>query len=109
MQIVLTLILSVILYLAFPFLYVKGYGKVCVKKGKKLALINSIVCELISVIIAIIIGLEPETNGTMFAQGFLYYFIAKKILIDDSITEEALEEKDSEQHKGFSDNQENKM
>lgn len=69
-------------------------GKVSEKKGKKLALWNSIICEIIFTIGGFAIGVEPATNGTMFAQGFFYYFIAKKILIDYSIVEHQTSEKE---------------
>lgn len=80
------LILTVISYLIFPIIYVKKNGKVSENLGKKLALWNSIICALIFFIVGFCIGLEPSTNSTMFAPAFFYYFIAKSILIDKTIT-----------------------
>ena len=94
MEIVISLLLSIICYLIFPICYRYSNGKVSEKKGKKLALWNSIICEAIFTIGGFAIGVEPSTNGTMFAQGFFYYFIAKKILVDYSIDEEQQQEKE---------------
>lgn len=94
MEIVISLLLSIICYLIFPICYRYSIGKVSEKKGKKLALWNSIICEAIFTIGGFAIGVEPSTNGTMFAQGFFYYFIAKKILVDYSIDEEQQQEKE---------------
>ena len=80
------LFLTVISYLIFPIIYVKKNGKVSEKLGKKLALWNSIICALIFLVLGICMGLEPSTNGTMFAPAVFYYFIAKSILIDKTIT-----------------------
>ena len=82
MQILIALLLTIVCYLIFPICYRYFYGKVDEKKGKKLALWNSIVCEVIFIICGMTYGVDPSTNGTMIAQGFFYYFISKKILID---------------------------
>lgn len=79
---IISLLLTALAYLIFPALYVFFKGKVPEKKGKKLALINSIAWELIFTIAGASLNLEPTTTGSMFAQGFFYYFIAKRILID---------------------------
>ena len=94
MEIVLAFLLTALAYLAFPVGYYMVNGKVSEKKGKKLALWNSIICEAIFTIGGFAIGVEPSTNGTMFVQGFFYYFIAKKILVDYSIDEEQQQEKE---------------
>lgn len=91
LEIVISLLLTVISYLIFPICYRYKNGKVSEKKGKKLALWNSIICEAIFTIGGFAIGVESSTNGTLFAQGFLYYFIAKKILVDYSIPEKQQE------------------
>lgn len=76
------LLLTMFAYLIFPLCYRFANGKVYEKKGKKLALWNSIICEAIFTIGGLLMGLGASTSGTMFAQGFLYYFITKRILID---------------------------
>lgn len=80
MEIVLAVLLTALAYLAFPVGYYVVNGKVSEKKAKKMALLNSVICEAIFTIGGFAIGVAPSTNGTMFAQGFLYYFIAKAIL-----------------------------
>lgn len=92
MEILVALSLSIICYLIFPICYRCARGKVGENKGKKLALCNSIICEVIITIAGFLIGVEAATNGTMFAQGFLYYFIVKKILIDKSIDEHVFDD-----------------
>ena len=86
-----TLLLSIFAYLIFPICYRYSNGKVNEKKGKKLALWNSIICEVIFTTIGFAVGVEPSTKGSMFAQGFFYYFIAKRIMIDYSLTNESNE------------------
>lgn len=80
MEIIITLLLSIIYYLAFPIIYRVKKGKVSESKAKKLALWNSIICEAINVVFGIAMNIEPNT--LLFAQGFLYYFIAESILVD---------------------------
>lgn len=96
-------LLTVVSYLIFPICYRHSNGRVCEKKGKKLALWNSIVCAIIFLILGICIGLEPSSNGTMFAPAFLYYFVSKSILIDKTlpnqeITNDKSLEKNVEHH-----------
>lgn len=87
MEIFISLIFTVIVYLCFPVLFILFNGKVCVTKGKKFALWNSIICAAIFLFGGIIIGKEPNMNGTMFAPAFFYYYIAKAIMIDKSLTD----------------------
>lgn len=101
MEILISLLITLVAYLIFPICYRYSNGKVSEKKGKKIALWNSIICEAIFTIGGFAIGVEPATNGTMFAQGFFYYFIAKKILIDYSISEQK-EIKKGEKTESFS-------
>ena len=58
---------------------------------------NSIICEAIFTIIGFAIGLQPATNGAMFAQGVFYYFITKKILINYSLKDELDPNKNNEE------------
>ncbi len=82
LQLGLAFFITLICYLIFPFIYLGINGKVDPKKGHKLALWNSIICAGIFFIFGIILGLSPTFNGSMFAPAFLYYFVAKLILVD---------------------------
>ena len=95
-ELIVCLLLTLFAYLIFPLSYKLTKGKVSERKGKKLALWNSIICEAIFTIGSISIGLEPATNGTLFAQGFLYYFVAKGILIDPNKKDEPAKSKAQE-------------
>lgn len=75
-------------YLFFPFIYAQE-GKVSKKKGKKIALWNSIICEIIFTSIGF--AINGATAAISFAQGIFYYFIAKKILIDPELEEDISE------------------
>ena len=84
------LFLTAFIYLIFPIVYLLKKGKVGVKKGRKMALINSIVCAIIFLIIAIAIASNNKNlnmSGYSFAPAVTYYFIAKFILTDKNINE----------------------
>ena len=99
-MIFLAILLTAFVYLIFPILYVANNGKVNPKKGKKIALSNSIVCASIFFLITLIIvstskdGWGAEMGGYSLAPAFLYYFIAKAILTDKNLNDDA--EKPSE-------------
>jgi len=74
-------------------------GKVYRKKGKKIALWNSIIwCTLFCIVLAIISN--GETAITSFAPAVTYYFISKWILIDKTIPDEIKNEYDVEHLEG---------
>lgn len=98
LEIGISLLLTIICYLIFPIIYLKTKGKVAEKKGKKLALWNSIVCATVFFVIGMAIGLQPATNGTMFAPAVLYYFISKFILIDYNMKENSFVKKIESQY-----------
>ncbi len=75
------LLLTVIVYLFFPIIYISSNEKLPAPQAKKYALINIIVCAGIFIIIRTISGLDALAAGG-FAPAVLYYFIAKAILID---------------------------
>ena len=79
-MIILDLILTVIIYLSFPVTYRLIFGRVSVKKAKKMAIINSVVCAIIFEIFQLI----SFANDTSYTPNFLpaipYYYIAKAIL-----------------------------
>ena len=97
LELFISFLCTMVAYLIFPIIYVYTKGKVTKKKGKKIALWNSIVCEAIFTIIGFAIGLQPATNGSMFAQGVLYYFIAKRILINYSLKDELDQNKNNKE------------
>lgn len=82
MELVLAILLTALAYLIFPIIYRSKNGKVCERKAKKIALWNSIICEAIFTIGEMLIGADPTTMGSLFAQGFLFYFISHSILVD---------------------------
>lgn len=81
LSLVIDLILTIFVYLIYPISYRCANGKVSKSKGKKIALLNSIICAGLFCLVRAVI-----TNGaivvTTFAPAVLYYFIAKLILID---------------------------
>ncbi|MBQ6922370.1 MAG: hypothetical protein IJQ66_04705 [Clostridia bacterium] len=99
-MIFLAILLTAFVYLIFPILYVANNGKVNPKKGKKIALSNSIVCASFFFLITLIIvstskdGWGAEIGGYSLAPAFLYYFIAKAILTDKNLNDDT--EKPSE-------------
>ena len=86
-MIILAILLTAFVYLFFPIVYVMKNGKVSPKKGKKLALLNVIVCALLFFIATLIYvsaskdNSKAEIGGYSLAPAFFYYFIAKWILI----------------------------
>lgn len=83
MIILIDLLLTVFVYLFFPFLYRKIKGRVPHKKAKKISLINAIVCavafEAFRIILyTSVLGEMPSSVG--IAPAFLYYFIGVSIL-----------------------------
>lgn len=87
---------TAIAYLLFPIAYRVRNGRVNSKKGRKIALWNSIICEAIFTIIEIA---TVGPSSYMFTQGVFYYFIATGILIDknlDSDNEEIEENQQSQ-------------
>ncbi|MDY6367237.1 MAG: hypothetical protein SPL13_01805 [Clostridia bacterium] len=84
------LFLTAFIYLIFPIVYLLKKGKVSVKKGRKMALINSIVCAVVFLIIAVIIASNDKSmdmSGYSLIPAVTYYFIAKFILTDKNINE----------------------
>ena len=78
------LLLTVIVYLFFPIIYISTNDKLPEPIAKKYALINAIVCAGIFIIIRAISGLDALAAGG-FAPAVLYYFIAKAILTDKNV------------------------
>ncbi len=79
LELVISLLLTIVVYLIFPCIYLGTKGKVPVKQAKKLALINSIICATLFCIIRAIIS-GGKTVVSSFAPAVLYYFITKSIL-----------------------------
>ncbi len=87
MWIVIDLFITVFIYLIFPIGYQISYGRVSKKRGKKLALINSVVGCFIFIVIRLLVN-GGEIGVINFAPAVFYYFIARLILIDKSIPDE---------------------
>lgn len=81
-MIFLVLLLTIILYLAFPIIHTRVNGKLEPKQAKKYALLNSIVVAFITTCIPVVMfGYDFGGNANlMFAPAFFYYFIAKSIM-----------------------------
>lgn len=79
-----SLLLTIVVYLLFPLIYSYVNGKVSPKKGRIISLINSIVCATLFCIIRGLIS-GWDTAVTSLAPAVFYYFIAKLILIDKYI------------------------
>lgn len=79
-----SLIITVFVYLIFPICYKYTNGSVSPKVGRRIALWNSIICAIIFCLIRGIIS-GWQTVVTSFAPAVLYYFIVKLILIDKAI------------------------
>ncbi len=80
-MIFLSLLITVVVYLAFPFFYYLSEGKIPEKDAKKYSLINCIVCAIIFIIIRVATG--SDAIGTAgFAPAVLYYFIGKAIMAE---------------------------
>ena len=101
-MIIVSLILTVFVYLIFPCAYVGSVGKVPAPQAKKYALINSIIGALIFIIINVALGAENAVGAGGFAPAVLYYFIAKAIL-----TEKEPEQIDNNPQAPSNDNQDN--
>lgn len=86
------LIITIFIYLIFPVIYRLGHGKVPKTQGKIIALMNSIFCSIIFIIIRLVI-LGGEFAVVSFAPAVLYYFIAKSILVDNDLSEKEYEER----------------
>lgn len=81
--IIVSLVLTLVLYLGFPIFYLKKYGKVERKKAKKIAIINWIVCYVVILIIgSAISGAQAGavTSLPNLCAGWLYYSINVKML-----------------------------
>lgn len=87
------ILLTAFVYLIFPIIYVANNGKVNPKKGKKLALSNTIVCATIWFLITLIVvssteNASAEIGGYSLAPAFFYYFIAKAIFTDKNLNDD---------------------
>lgn len=91
------IVVTLIIYLAYPFSRVYMYGKVSNKKGTRIALLNTAICSTVYLLIGTI---ATEYNYLIISiiPTILYYFIAKWILVDKKITD-----KDCEYEKYSSD------
>lgn len=78
-MIVLALFLTVVVYLAFPVIYITTVDKVPENIAKKYALINSIAGAAVFMLLRVLTGSDAMGAGG-FAPAVLYYFIAKAIL-----------------------------
>lgn len=102
MVLVLGILLTALAYLIFPLIYRSKNGRVCERKAKKIALWNSIICEAIFTIGEMLIGADPTTMGSLFAQGFLFYFIAESMLVDYNLKDTS---SNAKKKKSINDNQ----
>ena len=84
------LVLTIFVYLLFPVIYRLSNGKVPKKQGGSIALFNSIICALFFIVLRAIISGGEVAVGS-FGPAFLYYFIAKSILVDKNLSEEDYE------------------
>ena len=80
MEIVISLVLTIFVYLAYPIFYRVANGRVDSKSARKIALINSVCCAIIFLVINIAMNIDAEYIS--FAPAFFYYFIAKAIITD---------------------------
>ena len=82
MTILVDLLLTVFVYLFFPFLYLKIKGRVPLKKAKKMSLINAIVCAVLFVAFRIVLyaTLGGELTASGVAPALLYYYIGVSML-----------------------------
>ena len=93
LDIIISLFITIIVYLFYPLIRRFTSGKVGPKQARKISLINSIVCSIIfSIIRAFSTGGAAIISS--FAPAILYYFIAKLILTDKSINEDLKIEND---------------
>ena len=100
----LALPLTALVYLIFPIIYVGIFGTVSPKKGKKLALLNSISCGIIFFILTIILATSvedvgSEISGYNLGPAFFYFFIAKSILTSKNPTDKNTEKNETEDEK----------
>ena len=86
-MIILDLLLTIFIYLAFPTIYVSVKGRVAEKKAKKIALINVIICAVIFEIIQSALFANDPTYIPSMAPAFLYYFISTSILTDKTTSQ----------------------
>ncbi len=106
-MIFLAILLTAFVYLIFPILYVANNGKVSPKKGKKLALSNTIICAAIFFLLTLIIvstteNVSAEIGGYSLAPAFLYYFIAKAIFTDKNLSDDDNKKSKTEKDKDSS-------
>lgn len=74
------LLITVAVYLSFPFFYRKKHGRVPLKKARKIALINCIVCAVAFELFQAIVSQNDPTYIPSFAPAFFYYFISVNML-----------------------------
>ena len=78
-MIIVSLILTVFVYLSFPVIYITFVDKVPEKIAKKYALINCIGGAAFFILLRVLTGSDAIGAGG-FAPAVLYYFISKSIL-----------------------------
>ena len=72
------LLITVFVYLAFPFVYKNKTGGVPYEKAKKIALINAVSCFALFTVVFLIAGLQITAS---IHPAVLYYYIGKSILM----------------------------
>ena len=86
-ELLISLVLTIFVYLFFPSIYLHAVGKVSKRRGRKIALLNSIICATLFMIVRGLIS-GWNTAATSFAPAVLYYFIVKAGLVDKDIEDE---------------------
>ena len=79
-MIVLEFIITAVVYLAFPVVYMRNYGKLPKSKARRFAIINSVVCAVIVEAVQLTIFWNDPNYVPNFLPAVFYYFIANAIL-----------------------------
>ncbi len=90
-MIVLDLMLTLIVYLTFPFIYIMKTDGTTVKQAKKYALINSVCGFLFFTILYVSIGSDSIAG---MPTAVLYYYIAKSMMTSTEEKKRLKEEKE---------------
>ena len=99
-MIILDLLLTLVVYLAFPLVYIMKTAGTTVKQAKKYALINSVCGFLFFTILYIAIGSESMAG---MPTAVLYYFIAKSMMTSMEEKKRVKEEKEKKKQMNSKD------
>lgn len=79
------LLVTIVVYLLFPVLYVLIKGKTPAKKARKLSIINVVIAAIVFEVFQFLIFGNDPTYVPSFLPAFLYYHISKAILESNSM------------------------